>query len=181
MKINTLLLGTALTLFVNSEPIPRDPITFTVTITKTVSTKTVTWSAKSTIGFTSTTPSPSTSLPPSEKTSPAKPTPTYPHGHPLCNVPNVSLQPGHSFAIPITHQKSGSSLKQCIQQCIDDNSSSPSNTTGASEAARGPCLSVLFEFRYRMCLFYDVRVEDTAQIADDRFKYTSWDNDCYGV
>ncbi|KAL2075192.1 hypothetical protein VTL71DRAFT_134 [Oculimacula yallundae] len=126
------------------------------------------------------------------RTSPlARPSPTYPHGHPLCNIPNASLQPGPSFAIPITHQQSGSNLKLCIQQCradlgsngtrADSNTNGDETGNGSGDIKRGKCLSTLYEDRYTMCLFYDVRVEDTARIEDDRFRYTSWDNDCFGV
>ncbi|KAH9217386.1 hypothetical protein DL95DRAFT_295420, partial [Leptodontidium sp. 2 PMI_412] len=93
----------------------------------------------------------------------------YPHGYPFCGIPNTSLRPGPGNAVPATHQQPGSNLKVCIQQCRAD----------VGNASRGQCASILFEDRYTMCLFYDVRVENTTQVDDGRFRFQSFDKDCY--
>ncbi|PVH73635.1 hypothetical protein DL98DRAFT_430940, partial [Cadophora sp. DSE1049] len=90
-------------------------------------------------------------------------------GYPLCSIPNSDLQPGPGNTTAVIHQYVGSNVRVCVEQCRAD----------VGDAGRGQCKSILFEDQYTMCLFYNITVEETRQVDDGRFRFRSWDKDCY--
>ena len=162
MKFSIIILGAALAFAAHGQLVIRDASSSIRTSTGTITTKVKKRESAST-GTTSTCSySPFTKL--------AAPT-VYPHGYPLCGIPNADLQPGPGSSTPVIHQQVGSNVRACVEQCRAD--------VVDAGTGRGQCKSVLFEDRYTMCLFYGITVEETRQVDDGRFRFRSWDKDCY--
>ncbi|KAK0123678.1 hypothetical protein ONS95_008690 [Cadophora gregata] len=155
MKLSALLFSAAVVLAAHGELVTRDKSVLNFTPSTIMMTKT-----KKGRSPTSTTSSAS-----------ATSSPIYPYGYPLCSIPNSDLKPGPGNATALVHQQVGSNVLVCVEQCRAD--------VGDAKVGRGQCKSILFESRYTMCLFYDVTVEDTRQVDDKRFRFRSWDKDCW--